>query len=526
MTFEDMLCDKEVVNMRIRRDLRNRPGEAVVCPATTFPDAHACYDSQPVMPALALEEQSNMNTMTARYALAAITMVGVFSSALAQERVIAITDVTVIPMDRERTLTSQTVVIRGQRIVEVGDARRVRVPNGAHRVDGRGKFLIPGLAEMHGHIPGVNAPPQLVNDILYLYLANGVTTVRGMLGSPNHLTLRAAAAKGEIASPTIIAGAPSLNQNSTPSPEAAITLVTQNVQAGYDFQKVHPGPSRATYDSAVAVARRHNFTLAGHVPAQVGLRRVLEVRQHIDHLDGYLEAAVPEAINARIIHPTETISFSEVIRAIQSERIPELVRATMAARVYNAPTMYLWENFFGEVNYDSLAALPEMRYMPAQQVQNWINQKKNRLQADAQEGLTAADRATLLGFRRTLLKALADGGAPIVMGSDAPQMFNVPGFSIQHEARVMAAAGMTPFQILQSGTTNVARYVSEVLRQDGDFGSIAAGKRADLMLLDRNPLQDIANLRDPAGVMVRGRWYPAEELKRELQAIARRNPRN
>ncbi len=285
-------------------------------------------------------------------------------AATGQERVTAFVDVSVLPMDRERVLEHQTVIVRGDRIESVGPAAAARIPDGATRIDGRGKFLMPGLAEMHAHIPGTNAPAQVIQDIMYLYIANGITTIRGMLGSPNQFEWRERAARNEIVAPYILLAGPSLSQNTASNPQVAMTLVEQNIKAGYDLQKVHPGPTRETYDSAVAVAKRGKFTLAGHVPVEVGLRRALEVKQDIDHLDGYLEAAVPAPVYARIIHPTETITWGEILRSIDTAKIPELVRATVNAGVYNTPTMYLWDNIWGIINVQAMTTLPEMKYVP------------------------------------------------------------------------------------------------------------------------------------------------------------------
>jgi len=437
--------------------------------------------------------------------------------------VTAFIDVHVIPMDRERVIERQTVLVRGDRIEQVGPVASVSVPANARRIDGRGKYLLPGLAEMHAHLPGSQAAPQVIQDILYLYIANGITTIRGMLGAPNQFEWKARAHRNEIVSPFMILAGPSLNQNSVTDPASAQQVVQQNRDAGYDLQKVHPFAGRAAYDSAVALARRLGFTLAGHVPTEVGLMRALEARQDIDHLDGYLEAAVATAIQARIAHPTDVISWGEILAGIDDSRIPALVRATVQAGIYNTPTQYLWENLWGEINVDSITALPEMRYVSRAQVQAWRNQKSQRLQFDAQQGITSAQRLHLITFRRRLLEALADAGAPLLMGTDSPQMFNVPGFALHHEAHLMAAAGLTPFQVLQSGTSNVGRYVREVLKQPADFGTVAAGQRADLVLLDANPLAGLDALSRRAGVMVRGRWLDAAQLAAGLEEIARRN---
>jgi imidazolonepropionase-like amidohydrolase len=119
-----------------------------------------------------------------------------------------------------------------------------------------------------------------------------------------------------------------------------------------------------------------------------------------------------------------------------------------------------------------------------------------------------------------MLKALADEGAPLLMGTDSPQMFNVPGFALHRELQVAVESGLTPYQVLESGSRNVGRYVAQDLKQDGNFGTGTVGSRADLVLLNANPLQNVRNLADRAGVMVRGRWVSRDEIDKGLQALA------
>jgi hypothetical protein len=225
----------------------------------------------------------------------------------------------------------------------------------------------------------------------------------------------------------------------------------------------------------------------------------------------------------RLASPTDTVYPQQVWRAVQRDRLRDLVRRTKGAGIYNVPTMYLWDNLFVPGRGDSIAATKdEMRYAPRSWVTGWINQKDQRANLDRQLGVTAEDAARQSQLRRELLKMLADEGAPLLMGTDSPQMFNVPGFALHRELRVAADAGLTPFQILQSGTVTVARYAREVLKQDGNFGRVAPGMRADLVLLEANPLHDLANLTRRSGVMVRGRWVSGEEIARGLADLERR----
>lgn len=433
----------------------------------------------------------------------------------------AFVNVNVVPMNGDSVSNDQTVLVRGGRIVEIGPAASVHVPLGAVAVEADGKYLMPGLAEMHAHIPGATAPEQLIRDIMFLYVANGVTTIRGMLGAPNQLTLRDRTASGEITGPTIFVGAPSLNGQSAPDAATAARLVREHKSAGYDFLKLHPGLQREAYDAIVATAREVGVTFAGHVSSGVGLQRTLEARQStVDHLDGYLEASVSPLVHERMA--AGPVPFPEMVAAVEPDRVRYWAGRTREAGTWNVPTMALWEAFYSPDPPEVFARRPEMRYAAPQMVDAWIRQKQNMAQSQRTQGVTAAAAQRYLEMRRLALKALADSGAGLLMGTDSPQMFSVPGFSLHNEIALMQSAGVTPGQVLESGTRNVARYAAEELKLDGAFGTVAVGNRADLMLLDANPLLDARNVARRAGVMVRGKWLSADELQRGLEEIAAR----
>ena len=430
----------------------------------------------------------------------------------------AFTNVSVIPMDTERVLSGQTVVVRDGKILSVGAASAASVPADATRIDGSGKYLMPGLAEMHAHVLGGQAPgsDQTNRDIFFLYIANGITTIRAMLGAPNQLVLRDQLKRDELLGPTMFVGAPSINGQTAPDPATGERLVRQYKAAGYDFLKIHPGPSRATYDAVVRTAREVGITWAGHVPQAVGVPHALASRQStIDHLDGYLDAAVPENLREAPV--------AQRISAVDESRLPVLAAQTKAAGVWNTPTMFLWESFSLPIPVEEMERRPEMQYATPTWRTQWANQKRQRLAADQGDGMTPDLANRHIALRRRMLKALSDSGAKILMGTDSPQMFNVPGFSLQRELEVMVASGLTPYQVLTSGTRNVARYAAEDLKLDGAFGTVAVGNRADLVLLDANPLTDIRNLTRRSGVMVRGRWVPKTEIDKGLDELARRN---
>jgi imidazolonepropionase-like amidohydrolase len=433
--------------------------------------------------------------------VACTLLFGLRSTIAQSPDIVAFTNVTVVAMDANRVTPDQHVVVSKGRITAVGPAASTAIPAGAVRVDGRGKFVMPGLAEMHGHVPAAPQPKSLIDDVLFLYVANGVTTVRGMLGAPDHLALREGARRGEVVAPTLYLAGPSFSGNSTPTPEAAIARVRQQKAEGWDLLKVHPGLSLATYDALAKTAKEVGLRFAGHVPADVGVPHALAMGQDtIDHVDGYAEH-----LDGRR-------------KPVDDAGVQDLVARTKKAGTAIVPTLYVWETLQGPVTLESRTSLPELRYLPRALVEQWTKGLDSRLKNPQ---FDAAEAKLYMENRMRIMRALYTGGVTMLLGSDAPQQFNVPGFSISREMERMAAAGMSTFDILASGTANVGVY----FRAWDDFGTIAVGKRADLVLLDANPLERLANLERRAGVMVRGRWLPASEIRARLEDIAARSAR-
>lgn len=438
------------------------------------------------------------------FSLVAALVLSVSLSGQPAETVVAVTNVTVIPMDRERSLPDHTVIIRGTQIAEVGPSARVQVPAGATRVDGRGKFLMPGVGEMHAHIPGGTASDAYMEGVLRLFVANGVTTIRGMLGDPRHLPLRARVAKGDVIGPTIYTTGPSFNGNSVTSAEVGVKMVQDQKAAGYDLLKIHPGVPRQAFDAVAAEANRLGIQFAGHVPADVGLERALTAKfRSIDHVDGYFEYAVKA--DAPVDRNAPGFFGANFAAHLDEARLKKAVADTKAAGVWIVPTQGLLDIFMSSDTPDQMRKKPGVEYMPAQIVDGWVKQRTAFL---AQPDFSAATNQRFLGERRKLLKALHDAGVDIAMGSDAVQTFSVPGFSIHNEMVAMARAGLTPYQIYVTGTRNVARFFG----REKEVGTVEVGKIADLVLIDADPLADVANFARQTGVVVRGRWFTRVDL--------------
>jgi imidazolonepropionase-like amidohydrolase len=434
------------------------------------------------------------------------------SLAAQQPASIAFVNVTVVPMDREVVLRDHTVVITGDTITAVGPSASVKPPAGADLVvDGEGKFLMPGLAEMHGHLTGAN--DALNERILLLSVARGITTVRGMLGHPSHLVLRERVRKGELLGPTIYTSGPSLNGNTVPDAATAEKLVTEQKAAGYDLLKIHPGVGRGPFDALAATAKKVGIPFAGHVPIDVGVNRAIEAGYaSIDHLDGYVEALLKDGAP---VDPKNPGFFGlNFVGHLDESRIPALVAKTKAAGVWNVPTQSLMPAFMGPESTESLVARPEMKYLPKQMVENWAGQRNKFLDGLKQTNSTAK-YPEFLAVRSRIITALDKADAGVLLGADTPQVMQVPGWATHGELKALVGAGLSPYRALRAGTVNVARYFGTAART----GTIQKGKEASFILVDGNPLEDVANAGRISSVVVRGRWLSGKDIEQRLAAL-------
>ena len=426
-----------------------------------------------------------------------------------RQRDIVFRGVNVIPMDRERVIENQTVVVRNGRITAMGNAGSVKFSKDALVVEGKGKYLTPGWAEIHAHVPPID-DIEPMKDVLMLYLVNGITTIRGMLGHPKHLELRSKINSGEILGPHFYATGPSFNGQSVKSAERGAEMVREQKAAGYDYLKLHPGLTKETFPAIARTAQEVGIPFVGHVSFNVGVWRAIDARySSIDHLDGFIEAITP---GSDTLAEQETGLFGAWIAyRADAAQIPNLVKELRDKRIRVVPTQAIAERWLSALSAESFTDDPEMKYVKPQEVQNWVK-AKSTYTSNPKFSKEHADQ--LVQIRRKLIYECQKAGVDLLLGSDAPQVFNVPGFSIHHEMRYMVDAGLTPYETLRTGTVNVAAYLNKP-----DSGVVKTGNVSDLVLLNGNPLTDIGQTRNIEAVVMGANYLSKAYIQQALKKL-------
>jgi hypothetical protein len=410
-----------------------------------------------------------------------------------------ITNVTVLPMDSERVLRAQSVVIQRGIITDLGPTGAVPVPAGARTIDGTGKYLMPGLVDVHVHFHG--NPPDEQPILLKMFVANGVTTVVNLRGTAQILELRNAVNAGRVLGPRFYSVGPYINQPFFTTPDEVERAVVEQKRAGYDFIKLHGNLSREAYHRLNEVARREGIRVVGHLPRNLGPDAAFAEHQYmIAHAEEFL-------------YDTLSRSTDSSLSTIESH-FAGWARATAAARIWLTPNLTAYKAIGGMVqNLDSMLARPEMRYLPQSNQVGWgpaTNPYTNR-----NPPLRAAAIMTRYHLLEKLVQTFSVADVGMLIGTDAMNTGVIPGFSAHDELADLVRAGLSPWEALHAATVNGA----EFLGQPGDRGTVAVGQKADLILLDANPFDNIANSRRIAGVMLRGRWFSREDVRALLRPM-------
>ncbi|UCF86134.1 MAG: amidohydrolase family protein [Desulfobacteraceae bacterium] len=445
------------------------------------------------------------------------------------EEVIAFQNVNVVPMTDENIVKNQTVLTKGERIIEIGPSDQIAVPENSKLIDGTGAYLMPGLADMHMHTR--DNWDDWLNDWpvspFYLYLANGVTTIRCLGPERENYVLRwrDKINTGRLIGPTIYTCGPIIYG----PVNNAQKIVRQQKTQGFDFIKLYSFLSKDEFHETMVGAKQVSIYTAGHIPFQVGLEGVLsEGMDEIAHIEELAWEFV-DFNRDKGLRGREWMSY--VIKtAFQQHKpyldfnIKELEEkfrksvSSFAKKVQSANLPVCTTLFLDEVIVEKLfepeqfLSKPENRYLP-RKYRAAFRQGREKHQVQFRGGDDFAP------FKRRvdklLLRYLKEAGVLLVLGTDAGTgwMGLVPGFSIHDELRILTENGFTPFEAIETGTVNAALVV-EKMNGNGDFGTIEVGKRADLLLVNNNPLEDIANIKNILGVMASGRWYEKAVLQK------------
>jgi imidazolonepropionase-like amidohydrolase len=436
---------------------------------------------------------------------------------VSESATVAFVHAAVIPMDRERVLRDQTVVVANGRITALGPAARIKVPPKAVRIDARRRYLLPALSDMHVHIEGqswdalyspeakaVSKNPPF-EDLLFPYVANGVTTVQVLSGTAELLPVRSRIASGQMLAPRLIL-ARMIDGPDKAWPQPISTWVSTAQEArdatrkakadGYDKMKVYSFLTKETYDAIIATAKEQKMDVVGHIPYALSVEYVVDAGQKM------------------IAHTEEVAKHAH--GDYSPERISYFARRIADGHVWMTPTLVTTRRIIDDfTDPKSLFSAPEAKYAAhpmTRDTWSFISKMNQSIPPKYQAKL----RDDFEKFQGPFTKVFHDKGGQLMTGTDSLLPRLVPGFTVHQELHELVDVGLTPYEALRTSTTIPYEYLGESDRA----GTVAVGKRSDLLLVDANPLDDVSGASKIAGVMMRGRWISRDEIDRRMRQIA------
>ncbi len=408
----------------------------------------------------------------------------------------AIVGVNVRSMQDQSVLADQTVLISNGLIETLSPTQQAQLPQGTHLVRATGQWLIPGLIDSHVHFA---FGPNVEND-LFVMLAYGVTGMRQMWGQSGVLDWRQRLRDGEVVGPRLFSASPGVEQPPGFWPQTILVqnepqarqAVRDQSAAGFDFLKVYNNLSPQLYAALANEARALGMRWVGHVSGSVGVRTALNEGQWtIEHLTGYAS----EATNGGSTSWNATLNQS---------RTTQIAQLTAQSNTWNCPTQVVIDR-----SRDDIARIRASRIwrLISPAYRSWFEDPQT------QPGGRLPER--FLNNRLAMIKALHDAGAGLVAGTDSGVQYVLPGPSLYEEIEFFVEAGLSEFNAIRAATVNAAK----MLGQEGKLGVVAPGAYADLLLLDADPIADLAQLQSRVGVYSRGQYWSTASIEERLTQI-------
>ncbi len=430
----------------------------------------------------------------------------------------AFTHVNVIPMNKEIVLKDYTVIVKNDKITKMGSSSLVMIPKGTTIINAKGKYIIPGLSDMHVHLEGEawnlmfpEGSKHIFNDsvfadILFLYLANGVTTIEILSALPDHVALRNKINTGEIQGPRMIlsrmidgpdkAWPPPIStwvKNSTEAKKA----VKEAHSMGYDRMKVYSFLSKDSYDAVLSTAKELNMGVDGHVPMSLSVEYVLQSGQN------------------SIVHSEEILKFAG--GDFSKDKIKNYAKSIAESNTWITPTLITSNKLISLFNNsEKVMKCSESKYSHpmAKGIWSFIY---NKLYKPISENTRKSISNGYDNFQKYFTYEFHKAGGKILTGTDALLPGIVHGFSLHDELKELVDVGISPFETLKASTTNSHEFLGEIDKE----GTIETGKKANLVLLDANPLDDISNTKKIYGVMSQNKWISKKEIETRLKEISK-----
>ncbi len=414
----------------------------------------------------------------------------------AQKNVFLVKNVHVIPMNKEQILKNQNVLIEEGIIKSISTNIPKDISSKAIIINGEGKYLIPGMLDAHAHLPGSQGLNMEFSDYFTMMLANGVTSLRCMRYEPTYLALKDSLTKANAIIPNLYLSSPMIgvgvDEDYYFDYTNARELIPQFKQQGYSHLKYLNGLNPKVHQGLCKIAEEHDLPLVGHLPMYIGLDYAMKAGQRgIEHFHAYVNLAE------------------------KTEELDKYITETHEKEIYNCPTIFWYEANYPFLALETLKQQEGFEYLPTSMVDKW-EKEYIKYQEEVKKSGKPREKTNK---RKIVLERFKDTKAALLV-SPGDGDYVIPGFSYLQELKIYKEAGLSPYKILEATSKNAALFY-----KDNTWGSIEEGKKADLVLLNKNPLEDITNIQyqNITGVFINKHWLDKKYFKKKLKAIQKKN---